>query len=152
MENYRCAQRSSQSGFFLLRGKKKRKRVKLWSVRKEHLYFISCAPYSKWNWLDSGTHPIIKPTGESSYIQFPCSLHIINERKKDSFVLYVEFHNSAGKITPIVFGMCWRLDLTPHVFLTFTLQSPWRQCLFGLYECSLVYSVTFHNLFKNNPS
>lgn len=27
----------------------KKEKVKPWSVRKEHLYFIYCPPYSKWN-------------------------------------------------------------------------------------------------------
>lgn len=65
------------------------KKGKKWSRGQwgKSVYTSFPVHHLKWNWLHSGTHPIIKPTGGSSNIQFPCSLHIINEREKDSFAV-----------------------------------------------------------------
>lgn len=72
----RRPQRSSQGGFFLL-GKKEK--VKPRSVRKEHYTSIPV------HHIESGTVRLTSEwdtSNNQANIQFPCSLHIINERKK----------------------------------------------------------------------
>lgn len=141
---------------FPFEGEKREKREKSEAVVSEERAFILhflCTIFKVEQWLISQWDTSNKQANRGIQQHSVPMFHAYHQWKIKKINLYCmwNFIILLAKSRQSFFGTCWRLDLTLRVFLTFTLQSPSCQCLFGLCECSLVYSGTFHNL-KNNPS